>query len=210
MTSDAQVKRELFTVGHSDHPLPEFLSLLTQHGITALADVRSQPYSRLNPQFNQRSFKAACVSAGIRYVFLGQELGARRSECAGFEGDRVSYRRVRALPAFIEGLTRLRNGVTTNRIAIMCAERDPLACHRTILICRELRNDPIDIRHILANGSLETTAEVEARLLREWRLPHDDLFDDQRVLVERAYDKQAERIAYKKNEPTLIVVSDSQ
>ena len=75
--------KELFTVGHSNLSIDAFIALLQQHGITAVGDVRSHPYSRFLPHFNQSALKAALLSAGIRYVFLGQELGARVADPSG-------------------------------------------------------------------------------------------------------------------------------
>lgn len=196
MTGANVEKPQLFTVGHSDHDLQSFLTLLVRHGITAVADVRSQPYSRVQPQFNRESLTESLGRIGAKYIFLGRELGARRSEPESYDGNRARYDLIRSLPLFQEGLARLRNGVDSSRMALLCAEKDPLTCHRTILICRELRSDPIDICHILADGSLEGTAEAERRLLHLCGFWAADLLSDPSEQIERAYDKQAERIAY--------------
>ena len=76
----------LFTIGHSDHDNQRFLDLLKAHSIQAVADVRSSPFSRRLPQFNQGSLRDSLRQAGIKYVFLGRELGARRSECTALLG----------------------------------------------------------------------------------------------------------------------------
>src|SRR6266853_345753 len=97
----------LFTIGHSNHELPAFLALLTQHGVSAIADVRSQPTCWL-PHFNRAPLTAELREAGIEYVFLGQELGARRSEPECYEDGRADYERIGRLPAFQQGLSRIR------------------------------------------------------------------------------------------------------
>ncbi|MEX0713868.1 MAG: DUF488 domain-containing protein, partial [Pirellulales bacterium] len=125
-----------------------------------MADVRSHPYSRRNEQFNREQLAPALEAAGIRYVFLGEELGARRVEAECYEGRQVVYRRIAALPRFQEGLTRLRQGAAVYRVALMCAEKEPLDCHRTILVCRELREE-FHIMHILADGTTEDHAQTE-------------------------------------------------
>lgn len=186
----------LFTVGHSDHEMPEFVSLLARHGVTAIADVRSQPYSRFNGQFNRETLAELLKRAGIQYVFLGRELGARRSERESYRGKQARYDLIARLPAFREGLDRLRKGLRTHRISLLCAEKDPLTCHRTILVCRHLRSEPIDIRHILEDGSIETTEQAETRLLDTVGLPPTHLFKDRSELIEHAYDLQGERIAF--------------
>jgi uncharacterized protein (DUF488 family) len=186
----------LFTIGHSDHDIGRFLDLLREYRVEAVADVRSQPYSRHQPQFNRENLAESLKGICAKYVFLGRELGARRSEREGYDGKCARYDLIRRLPAFREGLARLQKGVESSRVALLCAEKDPVTCHRTILVCRELRALPIDILHIREDGLCETTAAVETRLLRLWRLQNADLFSERSSLVELAYDKQAERIAY--------------
>ena len=194
-------RNELYTIGHTTHTFDAFLSLLRHHGVTAVADVRSQPYSRRLEQFNREPLAAALGASGIRYVFLGEELGARRAEVECYEGEQADYERIAALPKFRQGLDRVRQGALEFRIALMCAEKEPLDCHRTILICRQLR-DEFRIFHIRADGSVEEHAETERRLVREMHvsLPLFDAADDDEQLIQQAYDKRAEQIAYRASE----------
>ena len=196
MNGTKAARPSLFTIGHSDHDIDRFLDLLREYHVDAVADVRSQPYSRHQPQFNRENLAEAVRTIDAKYVFLGRELGARRSEPESYDGNRARYNLIRHLPAFQEGLARIQKGLESNRIALLCAEKDPVTCHRTILVCRELRALPIDILHIREDGLCETTAAIETRLLRLWRLQNTDLFSERSALVELAYDKQAERIAY--------------
>ncbi len=201
MNSCPSPKPCLLTIGHSDYSLERFLSLLDQYKVTAIADVRSRPYSRFAPQFNRENLSGTLKAASVSYVFLGRELGARRAEKTAYRDGQAKYELVRQLPAYHDGLQRLRNGFAAQRVALMCAERDPLDCHRTILVCRSLR-DEIAIAHILDDGSLETTEQAETRLLRLVGLPPKDLFRQRRELVEQAYDLQSERIAYVERDDT--------
>ena len=196
MIENDSTKLCLFTIGHSNHEMPEFVSLLRQHRVTAIGDVRSHPYSRFHGQFNRETFEELLKRAGIRYVFLGRELGARRSERESYHEKQARYDLIARLPAFREGLDRLRHGVQTHRIALVCAEKDPITCHRTVLVCRHLRADPIQIRHILDDGSIETMEQAETRLLAAVKLPTEHLFRPRSELIEQAYDLQGERIAY--------------
>jgi len=186
----------LFTIGHSDHEMPEFVSLLARHGVTTNADVRSQPYSRFHGQFNREILAEVLKLAGIQYVFLGRELGARRSERESYHEKQARYDLIAKLPAFREGLDRLRRGLASHRIALLCAEKDPITCHRTVLVCRHLRADPIDIRHILDDGSIETMDQAEIRLLEAVKVPTEHLFCPRSERIEHAYDLQGERIAF--------------
>ncbi|MFP4226980.1 MAG: DUF488 family protein [Desulfobacterales bacterium] len=132
--------------------------------------------------------------AHIDYIFLGKKLGARSDDPAHFADGRVSYRLLAKNPIFQEGLQALLRMARDARVCIMCAEKDPLDCHRMLLVCRHLRNQPVDIRHILADGSVETHQDTEKRLIRQTGLDQPDLFAPPADLVERAYDLQSEAI----------------
>jgi uncharacterized protein (DUF488 family) len=189
----------IYTVGHSNHPIGRFLGLLQSHGITAVADVRSTPYSRFNPQFRREKLQAALAAAGIQYVFLGEELGARSQDPACYDADgRVSYARLARTDLFRKGIARLKTGMADHRISLMCAEREPLECHRTILVSRELVREGVAVTHILADGALETHEHAIQRLATTLGLPEADLFSDSAERVEHAYDVQAGKMAYVK------------
>jgi len=159
-------QRTVWTIGHSTHPIDDFLCLLHNHGITAIADVRSMPFSRFNPQFNKVVLERALADAGIRYVFLGRELGARSDDRSCYHDGRVSYSRLAQTASFREGIDRVIKGSETYRIALMCSEKDPLDCHRTILIAEALGRHDIHVQHVLSSGELESHAEALARLQR--------------------------------------------
>jgi uncharacterized protein (DUF488 family) len=190
---------ELFTIGHSTHTPEKFLELLRQNEITAIGDVRSSPFSAWTPHFNRTALEPTLKKAGIHYVFLGDELGARRVEREVYVDDMARYERIAKLPAFQSGLERVRKGARKFRLALMCAEKDCLECHRTILVCRHLRRD-LGIAHIGENGSIETQREAEARLMKEEKIPQIDLFLSEADLIERAYDQRGPKIAYRENE----------
>ncbi len=156
--------KTLFTIGHSTHPADTFVTLLHSHDIEAVADIRSSPYSRYNPQYNRETLKKTLLSSDIAYVFLGDELGARRREAECYRNDEVDFKLVQQLPLFLSGIERLLRGREKMRIAIMCAEKDPLHCHRTFLVSDYLASRDVDIQHILADGDL---------------VKHDDLVREQ-------------------------------
>jgi uncharacterized protein (DUF488 family) len=196
-------KPNLFTIGHSDHGTSEFISLLKRHGVDTIADVRSQPYSRFNPQFNRETLAVSLKQGDIQYVFLGRELGARRTEREGYRDKQAGYDLISRLPAFRDGLERLRRGIDAHQIALLCAEKDPITCHRAVLVCRHLR-DFADIRHILEDGTVETNEQAESRLLETVGLPPVDLFRNRSELVEEAYELQGKRIAYTQPDTALV------
>jgi uncharacterized protein (DUF488 family) len=192
---------ELYTIGHSNHPIETFLGLLKQHGITAVCDVRSHPYSKHHPQFSYPSLPTEVKRSGLVYVFLGNELGARSNDSSCYLDGKVQYARLAQTPLFQTGIQRLLKGLESYRIALMCAEQDPLSCHRTILIGRHLRNLGLPIKHILGNGDIETQQEAEQRLLQLLKIPSQDLFATVDQLIERAYDLQGQKIAYQIDSP---------
>lgn len=188
---------EIFTIGHSTHSIDVFIGLLQQHQITMLCDVRSIPYSRYNPQYNRENLKRALAERNIVYVFMGKELGVRSDNPHCYRHGRVQYERLAQEPHFIESIHWLREEMKTHRIALLCAEKDPLTCHRTILVCRNLRANDLDIQHILEDGTLAHHREIEKRLMQLHHI-EPDMFHNEAQCIEKAYDKQAEKIAYVK------------
>jgi uncharacterized protein (DUF488 family) len=194
------MNRELYTVGHSNQSERQFLDLLLRHGIDAIADVRSVPYSRYTPQFNQDLLKDALRRSGIGYIDLCDELGARRKEPECYVAGAVDYALVPRSPLFIKGIDRLLEQGDLRRVAMMCAERDPLHCHRAILISRHLKALGVDIRHVHGADTVETHQEAELRLLDELGLDACDLFRTREEILDDAYDEQARKIAYRETE----------
>ena len=186
----------VYTIGHSTHPIERFIQLLRGHAITALADVRSAPYSRMNPQFNREPLEEALKEAGISYVFLGEELGARSKDPSCYRRGKVDYELLARTELFQSGLERVRNGARTHRIALMCAEKDPLDCHRTILVARNLVEQGLPVSHILSDGSVENHDQSISRLMRMLRIGEDDLFRPREDAIRDAYRKRGEAIAY--------------
>jgi uncharacterized protein (DUF488 family) len=190
------MQEAVFTIGHSTHQLERFIALLLPHGITALCDVRSKPYSRMSPQFNREELKQSLREHGIAYVFLGKELGARSEDPTCYENGKVQYDRLARTELFRQGLDRVQKGMKEYRIALMCAEKEPLECHRTILVARHLVALGLDVQHIQADGRLEDHAAAAIRLKRMLRLPDDDMFRSSEDVLVDAYHLQEERIAY--------------
>jgi len=186
----------LYTIGHSNHPIAFFIDLLQQHGITALGDVRSYPYSRYVPQYSRDALKAEIAKAGIRYVFLGKELGARSKNPACYQQGKVQFERLAQEPQFAEGLGRVQQGMEQYRIALMCAEKDPLDCHRAVLVARRLFETGVSVNHIKGDGTVESHPQLESRLLTVCNLPEGDMFKTCEEFIAEAYAIQSAHIAY--------------
>lgn len=194
----------LFSVGHSNQELPGLIALLQKAGVTAVADVRSVPYSRRLPQFNKAGLQGALEELGIAYLHLGAELGGRpRSRDLYDEDGRADYERVRATAAFRAGLERLLDSLYRHVTAMLCGEDDPLDCHRGLMITPALGEQCILPRHLRKDGSVETTPAMEARLLRETKLARHlegGLFpptpEEVREVYAQAYRLMAKRKAF--------------
>ena len=189
----------IYTIGHSNHPIEKFLSLLTGNGITAIADVRSRPFSRRHPQFNKDRLAAKLAEHGIAYLFLGKELGARSEDPSHYENGKVQYARLAATASFKSGTERVLQAAKQHRLALMCAEKEPLDCHRTLLVARALESSGASILHILSNGSVEAQSQTMSRLIDTLRLSKEDLFQDHGALVDTACRLREEKIAYVKD-----------
>jgi uncharacterized protein (DUF488 family) len=187
---------QIFTIGHSNHSLERFTELLRQHSITAVADVRSAPYSRIHPDFNREPLKANLADTGVAYVYLGKELGARPEDPHFYRQGRVQFRLLSQSPLFRAGLDRVLKGAQTYRLALLCAEKEPLDCHRTFLVARELAVLGASVVHIHADGALETYGDSMSRLLKLLGLPDEDLYRTKADMIADACALQEERIAY--------------
>jgi len=196
----------LVSVGHSNHEWPVFVALLRRAGVTALADVRSSPYSGRYPCFNREPLAGALREEGIAYVFLGDLLGGRPGLPSLYDDDgRVNYERVRQTEAFQRGLEQLTHGLNGNTVAFLCSEEDPLQCHRGLMIAPALSERGFPPHHLRKDGSLESNKQMERRLLRETGVGAgllDGLFaatlteEERRSLLAEAYRCQARRKAY--------------
>lgn len=192
--------KEIFTIGHSVHTSESLIEILINNKIDALCDVRSSPYSRFTPQFNRELLKEDLQKTGIRYLYLGTELGPRSDDPDCYDNGKVHYGRLAERDTFQQALQRLRKGMESYRIALLCAEKDPLACHRMILVCRHLRAKDVLIRHILEDGSLEDNRDTERRLMKLLKIDPADLFSTEEEQIQRAYNLQGEKIAYTREE----------
>ncbi|MGI6086675.1 MAG: DUF488 family protein [Kiritimatiellia bacterium] len=190
----------IYTVGHSNHTPDTFLGLLRLHHINAIADVRSTPYSRFAPQFNKDALTRLLAGEGVAYVFLGNYLGARPNDPLCYRNGTMDFTKLSQTDYFQEGLERVRRGAARFNLALMCTEKDPIQCHRTILVCRHLRADNTIIKHVLEDGELEDNRDSERRLMKVLLMPTTDLFKSPEELVEEAYDRQGERIAHHEDE----------
>lgn len=200
----------VFSIGHSTHQIEDFIRLLQGQDVSVVADVRSSPFSRFNPQYNKDVLARSLKEHEIKYVFLGKELGARSSDPSCYVNGRVQYALLAKTASFRSGLERLIDGARKHRIALMCAEREPLACHRTLLVSQALIERGISVIHIHGDGRHETHSEALSRLPRLVGLPQEDMFRTKNQLVAEALVRQEARIAYVEEDALQAAVNDTQ
>jgi uncharacterized protein (DUF488 family) len=192
----------LFTVGHSAADFSAFLNLLRGSSISLLIDVRSRPQSPRFPHFDRIELEQALPAAGIRYLFLGEELGGRPDDPKVYRNDGlVDYRARRKSAGFRMGVERIQMELEQHDVALMCAEEDPLTCHRFLMICPELTQLGIEPAHIRKGGIIESQHDAEDRLLNAQGfgdVATGSLFSSDRAAsLEEAYIAQAEKCAFR-------------
>ncbi len=205
--SGERCSKRLYTIGHSNHGFPNLLHLLRAAGVSVVADVRSQPYSVRYPAYNRPELERALSEEGLGYVFLGDTLGGRPRQPSLYDPDgRISYERVRAMPFFRRGLAQLEEILHDHSVALLCAEEDPLDCHRSLLLGPALAERGLAAAHLRGDGRIESNAELEERLLEVTRVGEgvlDGLFaatidpDERRAFLEEAYRLQSARKAFR-------------
>ena len=191
---------QVFTIGHSTLALGSFLDLLKKAGITAIADVRSSPFSRRSPHFSRDDVRASLKESGIKYVFLGKELGGRprlqNLYCDGV----ADYEKMALEPAFLKGIGRVVDGSKEHIIALMCSEHNPLDCHRCLLVGRALAERGVPLSHILNNGNIATQYDIEEKLLTlvgAEEKDTKDMFASRNELLSVTYRSRAKSVAYR-------------
>jgi uncharacterized protein (DUF488 family) len=156
-----QTERSIYTIGHSILSPERFTELLKKYQIDVLVDVRSRPSSKQVPHFNKNMLKSLVAAKGIKYLFLGKELGGIPENSDFYdENGYVIYSRIASSEPFLKAISRLETGILEYRVAIMCGEENPFGCHRRLLIGRVLRERGIAIQHIRGNGDLQTEEEL--------------------------------------------------
>lgn len=205
---EAPAKLPIYTIGHSNHTLEAFVSLLQEHGINEVADIRSAPYSRYTAHFNSDMLKVALDLSGIRYVFLGDVLGGRPVDPWYYDtSGRVHYGRVASSDQFVNGINDLILGTNERKIALMCTEKDPLNCHRALLVAPALLVYKTSVQHILSDGTLESHHAAMDRLMELLNLPpNGDLFRSRDEVINEALSRQARKVGHM----SKVVVANEQ
>lgn len=197
------MSKTIYSIGHSNLPIEEFIALLSQHRIEALVDTRSHPYSKHAPHFNEAELSVAVKTAGLKYVFMGEELGGRPKDARFYDSTgRVLYGLVAETKTFQTGIRRLERGSGKYRLAVLCSEEDPSFCHRNLLIGRVLKTRGFDVLHIRRGGTLESDVELTLRNSRQFQMfsePEVEWRSIQSVLQKRLRSDSSKRFGGNKS-----------
>ncbi|MBM3649768.1 MAG: DUF488 domain-containing protein [Alphaproteobacteria bacterium] len=166
------------TIGHSNHAIERFVALLAAGGVETVVDVRSTPYSRRFPQFGRERLAGSLAAAGLLYRWEGAALGGKPRDGAGYEA-------LAERPEFKQAVDRLVAGAGESTLCLMCAEKEPLDCHRTVLVSRRLAERGVAVEHLLADGGRKAHAALEDELLAASDRGAPDLFTTAQDRAER-------------------------
>lgn len=198
---------KLFTIGYSGMEMDNFIEIIKLNGIDVVCDVRSTPYSQYKPDFSRKSLKSFLNLNSVKYKFMGESLGARPKDRSCYVAGQATYERIANSLFFKEGLDRVRNGVRQLNLALLCSERDPIECHRAILVCRNLADLHSSIYHIHTDGEVESHEHFEERLVNfrgSAPLPLLRQPGDWERAVTTAYKEQGDAIAYRERYPEAV------
>jgi uncharacterized protein (DUF488 family) len=188
---------DLFSIGHSNIAIERFVGMLRAAAVTAIADVRSTPASRRFPWFSGTALAARLAPEGVVYEPCGNSLGGRPRDAKLYRDGVADYEAMAAQPEFQDGIKQLLGLAARHRVCIMCAEREPLDCHRCLLVARSLADRGVTTGHILHDGTIEPHRATEQRLLA-WNGKDADLFlTGQNERLAAAYRRRAHVVAFR-------------
>lgn len=188
----------LFTIGYSGFLVEDFISSLKKESIGALVDIRSSPYSSHFKEYDITNIKCLLNKNMIYYLFLGNELGARPNDYSLYTNNIADFSKMAKSESFIDGCARVREGLNKFSICLMCAEKDPAACHRAILVANNFRNiyPEINIFHIHSSSKIEPQKKLDRRIMSMYKLEQEDLLKDEIERRKEAYLLQEKKIAH--------------
>ena len=193
---------DMFTIGHSNIPAERFIAMLRSAQVSTVADVRSTPTSRRFPWFSGKPLAARLHQEGMAYLPFGTALGGRPHDPGLYRDGVADYEAMAQRPEFQHGLDHLLAEAEKSCVCLMCAEREPLDCHRFLLIARHLAERGLAVGHILRDGSIESQAETEQRLLALDDKNCDLFATGQGERLAAAYRRRAYAVAFRQKVPT--------
>jgi len=195
---------EVFTIGYSSFKITDFVAALQQYNIKCLVDVRSLPYSQYRSEYNKDTLAEELKKYKIMYRNYAKEFGARQEARVFYDGDGIlDFEIFIKSDEFQSGIEKIKKGIDLGySFALMCAEKDPINCHRAIMVGQGLKKAGFSVKHIKSDGTIETQESLEQRLLDMYFKDRDQisLFSDETesedVLIEKTYRLRNKEIGY--------------
>ena len=161
---------EIFTIGHSNYPIDKLIDMLKFYNIDCVVDIRGTPYSKYNVQYNKDNIKDTLIKLGYVYIYMAKEFAAKRENKISYNKEGYSdFEKVVKEEDFINGIKRLKIGCQKGyRIVLLGAMQDPIRCHRSILLGRELERHGFKINHILDDYTIRDQRYIEERILDKY------------------------------------------
>lgn len=160
----------IYTIGHSNYPLEKLIDMLTYYKIDTIVDIRGTPYSKYNVQYNKEAFEKSLKEAGFNYIYMAREFAAKRSPKISYNKEGYcDFEKAIQEESFKTGILRLKKGCEKGyKIVLLGAMQDPIRCHRSILVGRELEKHGFKVNHILDDYSLASQSDIEEDLLNKY------------------------------------------
>lgn len=167
---DNQESKVIYTIGYASYDLDEFLNIIKSKEFVTIVDVRSVPYSKRYSQFNKESLGTECAKNNVRYIYLGHLLGARQTDREVlFDDGKVDFNKLACSDSFKQGIEQIKHlNETVAPLCILCSEKDPYKCHRSILLGRVLQRNGYQMQHCIGKKERCTQLDIENRLLKEY------------------------------------------
>ena len=188
--------KTIFTIGHSNHDITDFINLLLVNQIELVIDVRSAPYSKIYPHFNRNTLEVSLTKNSIKYLFLGDSVGGRSNSIKDYSKGRIIYKKIAEKEEYISSIYLIISLSSEHKTVLMCSEKEPLECHRTLLVSRSIEMLKVKILHIHRDGQIESQDEAIQRLLKIWNLDSPSLFGEDAERIDEAFTKQESKYAY--------------
>jgi len=151
----------IYTIGHSKHDITDFLSLLKEHGVSVVVDVRSEPFSRRMPQFSKSELERFLKADGFEYIYMGEVLGGHPKDTTLYTPRGIlDYDRMTKADTFISSMQQIIEIAQSQIVVIMCAEGLPTRCHRESLLGSYLRGNGHRVLHILPDGDIRENQQL--------------------------------------------------
>ena len=194
----------LFTIGHSNHSLENFKKILSDNNIHYVLDVRSIPRARFVPHFNEKQLSHYLNSINVNYANMGKYFGARQTQKEYYSQEGyLDFELFRESDLFQIGLNTTLKLLENSNVLLLCMERDPIDCHRAIMVGRGFELSRIKVNHILFDSTIITQDELNHRLLDKYFPARDQLslFSNQEKdneLLIKAYRNRNKEVGYYK------------